>query len=183
VPCAWLASRGEAERFLYYDGPTYGKTPCVVEKVRGELRFTYQDMFVRYGQGMPVRWSPFQGMEQDASVHALRRRGMFVRVRPGVTEAYTFEVPLASDRLRISEATYREGPAVERTFLKMLTDYGLTAAEARGLLDCWRVQFFKKTGRRVILILTENDYDTLCPIRIRPKPTALVRIGIVLTEF
>ena len=22
VPCSWVANRGEAERFLYYDGPT-----------------------------------------------------------------------------------------------------------------------------------------------------------------
>ena len=30
---------------------------------------------------------------------------------------------------------------------------------------------------------TAADYDALCPIRIDPPPTELVRVGLVLTEF
>ncbi|MFI5382066.1 MAG: HEAT repeat domain-containing protein, partial [Tepidisphaerales bacterium] len=30
VPCSYVSSRGESERFLYYDGPTYMKAPLVV---------------------------------------------------------------------------------------------------------------------------------------------------------
>jgi hypothetical protein len=31
--------------------------------------------------------------------------------------------------------------------------------------------------------MTPDDYDVLCPIRIDPPPTELVRVGLVLTEF
>jgi hypothetical protein len=76
-----------------------------------------------------------------------------------------------------------QGDALIQRFHTMLTDAGLTDAEAAGLVDCWRPQFFQTPGSRFVLLLTPEDYDTLCPIRIDPKPTELVRVGLVLTEF
>jgi hypothetical protein len=32
-------------------------------------------------------------------------------------------------------------------------------------------------------VLAARDYDAICPLAIRPAPTALVRVGIILTEF
>ena len=32
-------------------------------------------------------------------------------------------------------------------------------------------------------VLSARDYDELCPIRIRPAPTELARVGLLLAEF
>ena len=50
-------------------------------------------------------------------------------------------------------------------FLAMLTDYGLTAQEAAGLVDVWKRQFFETPGKRLLVILPARDYDAMCPLR------------------
>ena len=37
--------------------------------------------------------------------------------------------------------------------------------------------------RQNALGLTRRDYDTICPMWIRPRPTEIARVGLVLTEF
>src|SRR5437868_2146843 len=39
VPGSWVSSRGESERFLYYDGPTRARSPVTVRLVEGSLSF------------------------------------------------------------------------------------------------------------------------------------------------
>ena len=65
----------------------------------------------------------------------------------------------------------------------MLTEYGLTADEASGLADVWKRQFWETPGKRLLVVLSAKDYDAMCPLHIRPKPTALVRLGVLLTEL
>jgi hypothetical protein len=60
---------------------------------------------------------------------------------------------------------------------------GLTKEEATGLIASWRKQFFESPGRRLLTILNREDYDEICPLRIRPLPTETARVGIVLTEL
>lgn len=38
-------------------------------------------------------------------------------------------------------------------------------------------------GKRLLAVLSAKDYDAMCPLQIRPKPTALVRLGVLLTEL
>jgi hypothetical protein len=71
----------------------------------------------------------------------------------------------------------------KKHFLAMLTDYGLTADEAAGLADVWKHQFWETPGKRLLVVLSAKDYDAMCPLRMRPKPTELVRLGILLTEL
>ena len=33
------------------------------------------------------------------------------------------------------------------------------------------------------MVMRAGDYDALCPIRVDPPPTEMVRVGLVLTEF
>ncbi len=68
-------------------------------------------------------------------------------------------------------------------FHTLLTEAGLTDDEAAGLVDSWRPQFFHSPGSRFIHLMSAMDYDLLCPIRIDPPPTELVRVGLVLSEF
>ena len=73
--------------------------------------------------------------------------------------------------------------AAEKHFLAMLTEYGLTAEEAAGLADVWRKQFWETPGKRLLVVLSAKDYDAMCPLHVRPKPTELVRLGVLLTEL
>jgi hypothetical protein len=59
----------------------------------------------------------------------------------------------------------------------------LTAPEAQGLIRTWSPQFFQTEGRRFILRMSPGDYAEQCPMQVRPMPTAVVRLGLVLTEF
>jgi hypothetical protein len=66
---------------------------------------------------------------------------------------------------------------------ELLAARGLKPEESDGLIDAWRPQFFRAPGSRFIMLMTSADYNLLCPIRVRPIPTEVVRIGIILTEF
>ena len=83
----------------------------------------------------------------------------------------------------LAEIAPMTSAAVTKRFLAMLTEYGLTAEEAAGLVDVWKRQFFETDGKRLLVILPAWDYDALCPLSVRPAPTELVRLAIVLTEL
>jgi hypothetical protein len=76
-----------------------------------------------------------------------------------------------------------QGPQVIGCFRNMLTRYGLTGPEADGLIRVWTPQFFQTEGRRFILRMSPQEYDRQCPMQVRPTPTEVVRLGLVLTEF
>lgn len=65
----------------------------------------------------------------------------------------------------------------------MLVRFGLTGPEADGLLAAWAPQFFRTEGRRFILRMSPAEYARQCPMQVRPAPTEVVRLGLVLTEF
>jgi hypothetical protein len=65
----------------------------------------------------------------------------------------------------------------------MLLAYGLSGPEAEGLIAAWTPQFFQTEGRRFILRMAPEDYARQCPMQVRPTPTEVVRLGLILTEF
>lgn len=67
--------------------------------------------------------------------------------------------------------------------MAMLLEGGLTASEAEGLVDAWEPQLLRTEGERVLVRFSSRDYDGMCPIRVEPAPTALVRVGLLLTEL
>ncbi len=58
-----------------------------------------------------------------------------------------------------------------------------SAGQSDGLVDCWRPQFLRTPGERFVMAMRTSDYDALCPIRVGPPPTEVVRVGPVPTEF
>ena len=201
----YLTSRGETERFLYYDGPTLAKVPLQVTLNAERLNFSTppEPLASSVGYQDP---DPLSRAENEA--HHFRptsslpspRQGLFVRVRGG--KALAKRVPpecLLSPKSPVddphaaedNEATPREfRPGEDASFTDagtllrtMLQESGLTAPEAEGLIASWQSHFFQTDGSRFLLLLSSHDYDTLCPLAIRPTPTQLVRVGIVLTEF
>lgn len=92
------------------------------------------------------------------------------------------QVPEADGSAPLAAEQATEEQAANQ-LLHMLITRGLTKPEAMGLIDAWRPQFFRAIGSRLILIMNSTDYASLCPIRVWPEPTEMVRVGITLTEF
>ena len=75
------------------------------------------------------------------------------------------------------------GDATRAAMLGAICEAGLNESEANGLLDCWAPQFFETPGQRVVFLLSREEYDKMCPLKVRPTPTELARVGLVLTEL
>lgn len=166
VPSSWVHSRGESERFLYYDGPTEYPSP-----IAASLNANGVEVHVPSGYRFP---------------ESLDRKLFFIEVANGTVAAC--EEPSKFARLHrrwtmsIDELPYH-GDSVIKRLSQILVAYGLSLDEADGLVDCWRPQFFETDGKRLITVFGKSEYDKLCPITVFPTPTEFARVGIVLTEF
>ncbi len=175
VPSSWISSRGETERFLYYDGPTFARSPVSAKLDGATLEIAISEMF-------PNNVVNALGNQKRTSVD-VERLGLFVQVQGGKVTAYRLAIAAESARIVLSKLTPVRGDEAARHLLTVLTARGLTHEEAAGLCDCWRKQFFESPGQRLITVLSNDDYDAMCPLEVRPRPTELTRVGIVLTEF
>ncbi|MEM9195219.1 MAG: hypothetical protein AAGF12_38960, partial [Myxococcota bacterium] len=57
---------------------------------------------------------------------------------------------------------------------------GLSAREARSLLETWRDDLFRSGEARAIYFIPRDAYDRMLPVRIDPIPEELVRVGLVI---
>ena len=181
VDCAWVSNRGEAERFLYYDGPTTAAAPIAVSQEGHRLRFRRSapqpaDAASRRGPNRPFTPLTTGGLSEH--------HGFLIRVVGGWISGIAVPEVDGIDDLDLTDRASLDGePATAAMLHGMLTTAGLSNSEAAGLIDCWRPQLFHTQGSRFLLLMTAADYDALCPIRVDPPPTELVRVGLVLTEF
>ena len=202
VPSSWLSSQGESERFLYYDGPTRLRSPVRVSTSRDILDLMCSQVSTRRtilsfrSPPDPARdlkdrqeTDGNQGPDgpeflvQDSEGPRGRGHGIYVEVAGGHAVAKIVPVRYGKSEVDLAEITPITGADVTKQFFGLLTDYGLTADEAAGLMDVWKRQFFETDGKRLLVILPAWDYDVLCPLSIRPAPTELVRLAILLTEL
>ena len=72
---------------------------------------------------------------------------------------------------------------LKASMLDRLKTAGLNAQEANALIKCWTPAFFEAPGQRVVFLLHKSEYDLMCPMSLRPEPTELARVGLVLTEL
>lgn len=166
VPCSWVWSRGESERFLYYDGPTDHLSPVSVTKKGTNLSISVpQPSYNAANVSRQLLYIDVSGEE----VTAVEKLFVY-SYDANYTEFETKDRPLNGET------------AVER-LTSILVDRGLTLSEAQGLVDCWRPQFFESDGKRLLTIFGKKEYNELCPISVSPDPTEFARVGIVLTEF
>ena len=106
-----------------------------------------------------------------------------VTVRNRDVEARSFPIPKADGPISTDRAELYRGEHVEPSFQRLLTDRGLSQAEARSLMAICAHDLFRREGRRFLLVLSADDYNTLCPLRITPAPTSIHRVGIIVTEL
>ncbi|MGI8979299.1 MAG: hypothetical protein ACR2FY_08745 [Pirellulaceae bacterium] len=188
VPSSWVSSHGETERFLYYDGPTFAKSPVVVSEDRRQLKVVTQSM---------ITWEPYLDFSRTANFSRMTsdrkselkspaRTGFLIDVGVDSMAAREFSIPGAADQVvwveLFDEPRFKGKAAVER-LQTILIQAGLTKRETGGLIVSWRKQFFETPGKRLLTILSREDYDEICPMKIRPWPTETARVGIVLTEM
>ncbi len=184
VPSSWISNRGEAERFLYYDGPTRAAVPVIVEldDAGRQLHF----IVTPKGESLPRQEEaprpPFTPMVAPPLKGLPEHEGLYIDVSHGVLRGQYMAIP-SGGRIALESDLPLHGDAVIQRFRKMLLDYGLTSPEAEGLIGSWTPQFFQTEGRRFVLRMSPSDYAEQCPMQVRPMPTAVVRLGLVLTEF
>jgi hypothetical protein len=179
VPSGWISSRGESERFLYYDGPTLEPTPVAASLDHNELQLT---LAKERADALAPKYGSAAGSEPPPQAALLihhrngRLSGQSIAMPAKWNDARTtVNYTLPQDDLQQDQAI--------ATFRGMLTAAGLTPEESDGLIASWQTQFFHTDGTRLLLIMSRQDYDRLCPIDIRPRPTELARVGILLTEL
>ena len=182
------AARAKASGSWYYDGPTRASSP-VQANVKGHiLDFHFPDSARcrrrarnRYpGRRQPAR-CPL--VSQTAGPDSAKRQGLYIEVANGLAQARVVPVAEGKSNVNLQAIAPTTAAAAQGRFLAMLTDYGLTSEEAAGLADVWKPQFWQTPGKRLLVILAAKDYDAMCSLRVRPKPTEVVRLGVLLTEF
>ena len=113
-------------------------------------------------------------------------RGDTVRARRGERRVWV----VANGEYVESVATPRElrealrGPmdALSDRLEDVLRREGLTLEETASLLQTWEPEL-TDGDRHVIYLLTRAEYDQMLPITITPRPTELVRVGMVIAPF
>lgn len=158
VDCSWVSSRGESERFLYYDGPTAAPTICEV----------YID------PQKHLQFSPNAALPLD---------GILIQVKDNQATATTLKIApnfLCWDFEKLKSNLKSDA---RKQLSAMLLEKGLRPTEAEGLLDCWAPQFFKTPGLRFIVVFGTDEYDKVCPMELRPAAKNRVRVGLQLKEL
>ena len=182
VPSSWVSSHGEAERFLYYDGPSFAHSPVFICSDERQLSIRPQQMI----SPLPnIDFSRTAGEGQPEIVPG-PRTAFLIQVGPQGLMTQEFALPESPDEeiaIQYSDGRPRSLDDAIDHFLALLMKAHLTKEEAGGLIASWRRQFFETPGKRLLTIVSREDYDQICPLSIRPTPTATIRVGIVLTEL
>jgi len=176
VDCSWISSLDESEKFLFFDGPTLAKSPLKIDHTDSKLTATSQLLFENHNfsekEGQKERDGFFIEVEENGAV-----KGQPLRLPgKGIPEPSHASVDLP-------EAMSLSGDQVRESMLATLLKAGLKDDEANGLLDSWQTPFFESPGRRVIFLLTPLEYDMMIRMQCRPKPTEIVRVGLVMKEL
>jgi hypothetical protein len=174
VECSYVSSRGESERFVYYDGPSMGPAPVTAVYRDGTL-FWRRVIATPPGAARAVAASRGQ-----QSMYVEREGGG--NVRAIVLPDGKADGP-GGDEFKLAGVARIDGAAAEAWLLEKLKLHGLSEGEAMGLIDCWRERFFKSPGRRVLTIASGADYEAVCPMTVRPPPTEMARVAVFWNEL
>ena len=118
-------------------------------------------------------------LEHQQQVH----RGLFVSVDfdSGITVCLV-DLKNGTDIKQTDQPLLVDEKAKQK-LLEVLIEAELLHKEAQALMDCWDPHFFQEPGQRLIYLLDRKEYDYVCPLKFRPEPTEIARVGLVITEF
>jgi hypothetical protein len=150
----------EREHFIYYDGlvPIGKRVAVTVEKdkvlVASRVKHPIHDVTV---------------VDRRAPDH-LR-----------VARLAKLEAGTKPTALEFNEVEAKDWPhAGLVTLTKQLKDVGLFEDEARALADVWKQEFFQAEGLTLFYRLPQEEYEKLLPMKLKPRPEKLLRVGLVL---
>lgn len=161
---------GTRYSYLFYEGTINWSTKVkayitvngsdVIFWVKNEENFTISDIYVVYGC--------FSG-----KTNHVQRELAYIKIgKLDSGEEMTATVKLEND-------TFVDAKELEAS----LIGKGLTKEEAREMIDHWKEWWFYPLGNesytRLIYIIPQHVYDELLPLIVLPKPSSLVRVGVV----
>jgi hypothetical protein len=169
----WVSNGEQTERFLYYDGPTLAKSPVTIaqNETRITISYAYQNELERFQRGNNRR-----GFEDPCQV-------MLINVKDGKPRASHWS-SFRQIEIDLEKVQWPDEPGTFAAFGDLVGSHnGLTPAESSGILQAWQQQFFETDGTRLLVRINQNQYDLLCPLEIRPEPTEISRVGLILYEL
>jgi hypothetical protein len=146
----------EQEKFLFYRGVGTFDMPLSARALGGG-RFT-------------VRWS---GEGPVGDLILVRVQAGKIRFQPFRLDRRAKERVEGDVRVPARDATAAE---LGEVLVKSLTAQGLFEKEARAMVKTWSSAWFGEEGTRILYLLPDRLTDELLPLRVEPKPAALVRV-------
>jgi hypothetical protein len=150
----------ERERFIYYDGlvPIGKRVAVTVEK----------DMVLVASR---VKHAVFDVTVVDRRTPDHTRVARLVKLEAGAK----------ATELEFTDVDVKEWPEAGLvTLTKQLKDAGLFEDEAKSLVEVWKKDFFQADGLTLFFRLPQEEYENLLPMKLKPRPEKLVRVGLVL---
>jgi hypothetical protein len=146
----------EQEKFLFYRGVGTFDMPLSV-RAWGDGRFT-------------ASWdgkAPWGGL-------------ILVQVHDGKVRFQPFDLRRKHESLLEADVRIPDRDAsaedLGEAMVQLLTEKGLYEKEARAMVKTWKSAWFGEEGTRVLYVLPETLTEELLPLRVEPKPDALLRV-------
>jgi len=153
-------SQYERERFIYYDG---------LVPIGKRVAVTVETDKVSVASG--VKHPLFDVTVVDRRTPDHTRVARLDKLKAGAK----------ATQLEFVEVDPKEWPEAALVILtKQLTGAGLFEDEAKSLAEVWKKDFFQADGLTLFFRLPQEEYEKLLPMKLKPRPEKLVRVGLVL---
>ena len=153
VQVAAGADKKEQEKFLFYRGVADFRMPLVV-RAPGEATFKVKNA----------------GKDALPAFIVVSVRDGKVRFRAGGRLAGGAEATIVESP---EESTAEQLAAV---VTQLLIREGLFEKEARAMVKTWRADWFGEEGTRVLYVIPPSLTEEFLPLRVTPRPDALIRV-------
>ena len=129
-----------------------------------------------------IALSELENLYKKAGQLESSRQGFYIRVDDNGAKGtvLTLNDGFKAD---LEQLELESGDEIKKNLLAALLKAGLNEQEADGLIKCWTPAFFEEPGQRIVFLLYPTEYELMCPMKIRPQPTEVARVGLVLTEL
>ena len=151
------------------------KSPIDIQYESDEIKITSQDIFDEPPAPDLPKTKP-QAIPTD------QRVCFYIQVTEEGASGGLLDL-IDGSKVDLTKLKLDDGDQLKQQMLAALQQAGLNQEESAGLLKCWTPAFFEAPGQRIVFLLHRTEYDLMCPMDIRPKPTETARVGLVLTEL